>query len=72
MPIRCDRELDHAKPPKARVPVLADNDVVVHRNTERARDRDDFLGHFDVRARRRRIATRVVVDQLMQSAIMLI
>ena len=38
-------------------------DVVVHGNVERAGDRDDLLGHLDVRARRRRVATWVIVDQ---------
>jgi hypothetical protein len=38
-------------------------DVIVHGNVERAGDRDDLLGHLDVRARRRRVATWVIVDQ---------
>jgi hypothetical protein len=44
------------------MPVLADDQVVVHRNAERARDVDDRLGHLDVGARGRRISGRVVVQ----------
>ena len=40
--------------------VLADDDVVVHGDPERARHRDDRLGHLDVGARRGRVAGRVV------------
>ena len=43
--------------------VLADDDVVVHRNAERARDFDDHLGHLDVGARGRGVAGRVVVQK---------
>ena len=35
--------------------LLGDNDVVVHRNAERARNFDDRLSHLDVGARGRRI-----------------
>ena len=42
--------------------VLADNDVVVHRNAERIGDLDDGLRHLDVGARRRRIAGRMVMQ----------
>jgi hypothetical protein len=45
------------------VPVLPDNDVVVHRNAERLRYLDDLLRHVDVGARRGGIARGVVVDQ---------
>jgi hypothetical protein len=30
------------------VPILADDDVIVHGDAERAVDRDDLLGHLDV------------------------
>ena len=43
------------------MPVLADDDVVVHGNAERGGDLDDRLGHMDIRLRWRRIAGRVVV-----------
>jgi hypothetical protein len=36
--------------------VLADDDVIVHRNAERVCHRDDLLRHLDVGMRRRRIA----------------
>ena len=43
--------------------LLADDDVVVHRNAERLRHLDDLLGHLDVRAGRRRVAGGVVVQK---------
>jgi len=55
--------LNQPKPLQARVPVLADNDVVAHRDAERPRDIDDGLGHLDIRLRGRRIAGGVVVHQ---------
>ena len=45
------------------MPVLADDDVVVHRNPERGRDIDDRLRHLHVGLRWRRVATRMVVHQ---------
>src|SRR5262245_65690206 len=45
------------------VAAAADDDVVVHRDAERARDLDQGLRHLDVGARRRRVARRVVVHQ---------
>ena len=45
------------------MPVLADDDVVVHGNAERTRHVDDRLRHLDVGARRRRIARGMVVEQ---------
>ena len=51
------------EPLEARVSVLADDDVVVHRDAERARHLDDLARHLDVGARRRRIAGGMVVDQ---------
>ena len=48
---------------QAGVSVLADDDVVVHGNPERAGDVDDRLGHLDVGLRGRRIAGGVVVHQ---------
>ena len=44
------------------MPVLADDDVVVHRNAERPCDINDRLGHVDVGARGRRIAARMIVQ----------
>src|SRR3981081_706526 len=48
--------LDQLHPLQARVPVLADDDVVVHRDAERGGDVDDRAGHSDIGLRRRRIA----------------
>lgn len=45
------------------MPVLADNDVVVHGDAERRGDVDDRLGHLNVGLRRRRIAGGMVVEQ---------
>ncbi len=44
------------------MPVLADDDVVVHGNAERAGDLDDRLRHLDVGAGRRGIAGGMVVQ----------
>jgi hypothetical protein len=44
------------------MPVLADDDVIVHGDAERRGDVDDRLGHLDIGLRRRRIARGVVVD----------
>jgi hypothetical protein len=44
------------------VPFFADDDVVVHRNTERLRHRDDLLRHLDVRAAQRGVATWMIVQ----------
>jgi hypothetical protein len=43
--------------------VLADDDVIVHRDAERGGDVDDGLGHLDISLRRGRIAGGVVVHQ---------
>jgi hypothetical protein len=43
--------------------VLADDDVVVHRDTKRAGRFHDRLRHVDVRPRRGRVSRRMVVDQ---------
>ena len=49
--------------------LLANNDVVVHGDAERLCDFDDRLRHLDVRARRRWIATRMIVqEQTMQTS----
>jgi hypothetical protein len=47
---------------ETRMPVLADDEMVVHGNPERTRDLDDRLGHLDVGARRRGIAGRMIVE----------
>jgi hypothetical protein len=45
------------------MPLLADDNVVVHGNAERLRHVDDLLGHLDIGARRRRVAGGVVVQK---------
>ncbi len=39
------------QPFHARMPVLADDDVIVHGDAERTGDVDDRLGHLDIRLR---------------------
>jgi hypothetical protein len=48
--------------------VLADDDVVVHGNAERAGDGDDLLRHLDIGVRRRRIAGGMIVQDALQTA----
>lgn len=50
-------------PLEARVPLLADDDVIVHGNAERVCDRNDLLRHLGVRLRWRRIARGMIVDE---------
>src|ERR1700694_3460912 len=57
------RRSNQLQPLQARMPVLADDDVIVHGDAERAGDVDDRAGHLDIRLRRRRIAGGVVVHQ---------
>ena len=57
---------------QARVPVLADDEVVMHRDAKRACDLHDRLRHLDVGARRRRIARGMVVQNQTVSTIALI
>jgi hypothetical protein len=52
--------------------VLADNDVIVHGDAERAGDVDDRLCHLDIRLRRRRIARGVIVRETTMRATTLI
>jgi hypothetical protein len=56
-------ELDQLHPLQARMPVLADDDVVVHGNAEWGGDLDDRLGHVDVGLRGCRVAGGMVVYQ---------
>ena len=48
---------------EARMPVLADDDVIVHGDAERSGDRGDLLCHLDVGLRRRRVAGRMIVHE---------
>ena len=45
------------------MPILADDQMVVHRDAERFRDLDDRLRHLDVGARGRGVAGGMVVHQ---------
>ncbi len=45
------------------MPVLADDDVIVHGDAERTGDVDDRACYLDIRLRWRRIAGGVVVQQ---------
>jgi hypothetical protein len=54
------------------VSLLADDDVIVHRNAERLRHRDDLLRHLDIGVRRRRIARGVIVQKVTVGFIVLI
>jgi hypothetical protein len=52
--------------------VAPDDDVVVNRDAERGRDRDDLLRHADVGSRGARIAWGVVVEQATYAYMILI
>ncbi len=54
------------------MPVLADDEVVVHLDAQRLRHLDDRLRHLDVGARGGRVAEGVVVDQASARPIALI
>jgi hypothetical protein len=45
------------------MPLLADDDVIVHRNAERRCHGDNLLRHLDIGVRRRRVARGVVVQE---------
>ena len=55
--------LNQLQPLHARMPVLADDDVVVHGNAERRGDVDDRFRHLDIGLRGRRIAGGMVVHE---------
>jgi hypothetical protein len=48
---------------EARMPVPADNQMIVHLDAEPARDLDDLPGHLDVGARRCRVSSGTIVHQ---------
>ena len=62
-PGRCHSSSDQPHALQARMPVLTDDDVVMHGDAERGRDLDDRFRHLDVRLRGRRIATGMIVHQ---------
>jgi hypothetical protein len=45
------------------MPVLADDDVIVHGNAERSGNVDDGAGHLDIGLRWRRVAGGVIMHQ---------
>jgi hypothetical protein len=54
------------------VAVLADDEMIVHGDAERARDLDDRPCHVDIGARRGRVAGGMVVQEQTASTIPLI
>src|SRR3954468_2119122 len=62
---------DQLQPLQTRMPVLADDDVVVHGDAERGGDLDDRLGHVDIGLRGCGIAGGVVVHKSSAAAIQL-
>jgi hypothetical protein len=56
--------LDQPHPLQARIPVLANDDVVVHGDSERLCDLDDRFGHMDVGLRGHGVAAGVIVQQM--------
>jgi hypothetical protein len=63
----CVALLNQLHPLQTRMPVLADDDVVVHGNAERGGDIDDRLGHMDIGLRRRRVAGGMVVHDALET-----
>jgi hypothetical protein len=63
---------DQPHPLQTRMPVLADDDVVVHGNAERGGDIDDRPGHLDIGLRRRRVAGGMIVHEHIIVAMRLI
>jgi hypothetical protein len=68
---KADPKLNQLQSLEAGVAFLADNNVVVHGNAERVGHGDDLLRHLDIGARRRRVAGRMIVQQMLQTAITL-
>jgi len=62
-PTRWPRASNQPHPLQTRMPVLADDDVVMHGNAKRAGDVDDRFRHLDIGLRRRRVAGGMVVHQ---------
>lgn len=56
---------------EAAMPVLADDDVIMHGDPERLGDVDDGFRHLDVGLRRRRVAGGMVVHEPAASIIYL-
>jgi len=62
---------DQPHPLQTSMPVLTDDDVVVHGNAEQRGNVDDRPGHPDVGLRRRRVAGGVIVHEASTSNITL-
>jgi hypothetical protein len=65
------KRLNQLHPLQARMPVFADDDVVVHGNAEGRCDIDDRFRHLDIGLRRGRVAGGVIVHEPMPSCITL-
>ena len=61
--------LNQPLPLHAGMPVLADNDMVVHRDSQRRGDVDDRAGHLDVRLRRRGIPEEWLCINILEGRI---
>ncbi len=59
--------LDQLQSLQTRMSVLADDDVIVHGNTEWTGNVDDRFCHLDIHRRRRRIAGGVVVQDALET-----
>jgi len=55
--------LDQLQSLRTGVPVLSDDDVVVHRNPQRLRDLDNHAHHFNVGVRRCRVSSGMVAHE---------
>jgi hypothetical protein len=55
------------QPLQTRMPVLADDDVIVHRDAERRCDVDDRRGHLNIGLRRCRIAGGMIVQDALET-----
>jgi hypothetical protein len=64
------RRLNQLQALQTRMAVLADDDVIMHRNPERCGDVDDGAGHLDIGLRRCRVAGGVIVHKATTSRIM--
>ena len=56
------RPSDQPQPLEARMPVPADDDVIVHRDPEWLGGADDRMRHVDIGARRGGVARRMIVE----------
>ena len=64
-----ENSLNQPQPLEARMPILAHDQMVMHRNPQRPRHADDLLRHLNVCLRRCRIAGGMVVHQTIDVSI---